>query len=57
MGIELFSKWIQENYEIYEWNHACAILKNDYTEEWNDLVDLLTQFRLKQSFITEPGGR
>lgn len=57
MGITLFSEWIREHYEIHEWNHACAILKNDYPEEWKDLVNLLTQFRLKRSSIMEPGGR
>jgi len=57
MGIELLPKYILENYEVHEWKHACAILKNDFNEEWNDIIDLLMQFRLCKSWIVEPGGR
>ncbi len=42
---------------MHEWKHACAILKEDFPHEWNDIVSLLTEFRLKKSWITNPGGR
>ena len=41
MGIELLPKTILEKYEVYEWKHACAILKNDFPNEWEDLINLV----------------
>ena len=57
MGIELLPDFIQSNYEVREWKHACAILHSDYNEEWNDIIDVLTSFRLLRSHMTAPGGR
>ncbi|MDW7646458.1 MAG: BglII/BstYI family type II restriction endonuclease [Desulfuromonadales bacterium] len=57
MTIDIIPKFIRDNYEIYEWKHACAILKEDFPDEWNDIVDVLTDFRLFKSYIVNPGGR
>lgn len=57
MPISDFPFEIQEKYELYEWKHATAILKNDFPVEWSDLLELLSQFRLYRSWITTPGGR
>ncbi len=57
MGIDLLPQFIQDNYEIHEWKHACAILKEDFPNEWKDVVDVLTAFRLKRSHIVVGGGR
>lgn len=57
MGTEVFPDFIQQNYELHEWKHACAILRTDFPDEWQDLVDLLLAFRLKKSWITVGGGR
>jgi len=57
MGIELLPEFIRDNYEVHEWKHACAILKEDFVNEWNDIVSVLESFRLKKSWITTPGGR
>lgn len=57
MGIELLPQSILERYEVHEWKHACAILKNDFPEEWRDIIDLLSQFNLCKSWITVGGGR
>jgi hypothetical protein len=48
--------FIQSNYECYEWKHASAILSQDFASEWTDLIDLLTEFRLRKSWITTGGG-
>lgn len=56
MGTELLPEVIRNNYEVHEWKHACAILKQDFSAEWEDIIALLSGFRLKKSFITEPGG-
>lgn len=57
MGVDLLPDYILENYEVYEWKHACAILKEDFPNEWNDILEVLSSFRLKKSYITNPGGR
>lgn len=48
--------FIVESYECYEWKHASAILTQDFPSEWQDLIDLLTEFRLKKSWISNGGG-
>ena len=57
MSIELLPEFIREHYEAHEWKHACAILKEDFPEEWKDIVSVLTEFRLYKSWIINPGGR
>ncbi|QOJ22474.1 MAG: restriction endonuclease [Gammaproteobacteria bacterium] len=57
MGIELLPDFVREKYEVHEWKHACAILKEDFPTEWNDILSVLKDFRLKKSWITNPGGR
>jgi hypothetical protein len=57
MSIELFPDFIKENYEIHEWKHAIAILNGDFPNEWKDLIDLLTAFRLNKSWVSVGGGR
>ncbi|MEI6683970.1 MAG: BglII/BstYI family type II restriction endonuclease [Bacteroidota bacterium] len=56
MGLDFLPEFILSNYEVYEWKHACAILKSDFPNEWKDLLDLLLTFRLKKSWIIEGGG-
>lgn len=57
MGTELLPQYIHENYEIYEWKHACAILKQDFPNEWNDIIEVLTNFHFHRSWLTVGGGR
>jgi len=57
MGIDLLPKDLHEKYEIHEWKHACAILQVDFENEWNDIIDLLRDFKLCKSWLTEGGGR
>lgn len=57
MSIELLPDFVRENYEVHEWKHACAILKEDFPNEWKDILSVLKDFRLKKSWITNPGGR
>lgn len=57
MPINDFPKEIIKKFEIHEWKHATAILKTDFPNEWQDLIDLLSVFKLKKSWITTPGGR
>lgn len=57
MTIDLLPDFIREHYEIHEWKHAIAILKYDFPAEWQDIVDVLANFRLRRSDIERPGGR
>jgi hypothetical protein len=56
LGIELLPTFIRENYEVHEWKHACAILKQDFPNEWNDIIDVLTDFRFHRSWVSVGGG-
>ena len=49
-------EFITQNYECHEWKHASAILSSDYPAEWQDIVDVLSAFRLKKSWVATGGG-
>lgn len=51
-----FPEDLCKSYEIHEWKHASAILKHDFPEEWNDLIEMMRAFRLKKTWITTAGG-
>lgn len=57
MALELLPQSIREKYEVHEWRHACAILKYDFPDEWNDIISVLTNFQLLRSDIVQAGGR
>lgn len=57
MGTELLPDDILELYEVFEWRHACAVLQQDFPEEYEDLMEVLRAFRLRKSSIMTPGGR
>lgn len=57
MAIDAWPDFIRANYEIHEWKHATAILHSDFPREWQDIVEVLTAFRLKRSDIERPGGQ
>lgn len=57
VSIELIPASIRQNYEVHEWKHACAILKNDFPREWNDVLVVLSEFKLLKTDIMKPGGR
>ncbi|HEV8535276.1 MAG TPA: BglII/BstYI family type II restriction endonuclease [Candidatus Limnocylindria bacterium] len=43
-------------YEVYEWRNASVILGAKHEEEWADILAALRAFKLKESYITNPGG-
>lgn len=57
MAIARLPPFIRENYEVHEWRHALAILRQDFHTEYSDICDVLTRFRLKNSWLTIGGGR
>ncbi|GAA4056898.1 hypothetical protein GCM10022410_00420 [Amphibacillus indicireducens] len=48
---------MRDNYAIYEWRHASAIMQNDFPDEWRDIIDVLQNFRLLKSNLIVGGGR
>ena len=56
MAIEDIPAFVRDNYEIYEWRHATAVLAKDFPQEWEDIMAVLTNFRLKKSHIVVGGG-
>jgi len=43
-------------YEIYDFNHAAAILATEFPDEFKEILQMLRTFRIKTSDITEAGG-
>jgi hypothetical protein len=56
VAIELLPDQIRTLYEVHEWKHACAILHQDFPDELRDVVEVLSAFRLKRSWISKGGG-
>lgn len=57
MSLSLLPPFLLAHFEVHEWKHPCAILKQDFPVEWNDICEVLTAFRLKRSWIDIGGGR
>ena len=55
MGIELLPAFLREHYEVHEWKHASAILAQDFSAEWSEIIEVLSGFRLKKSQIAKGG--
>ncbi len=51
-----FSENIKKKYEIYEFRHAGTIFKNDFPEEYGQLIELLENFLVTYEDIQTPGG-
>lgn len=57
MSINQIPPELRQLYEVYEWKHACAILATDFPAEWADILDVLSRFRLRRSWLEVGGGR
>ncbi|MGO8760943.1 MAG: BglII/BstYI family type II restriction endonuclease [Desulfobaccales bacterium] len=56
MAIGNLPEFIRKNYEVHEWKHASAILESDFPAEWQELINILKDFRLKRTDVLAPGG-
>lgn len=56
MPIESLPTFIREHYEVHEWRHASAVLAGDFVQEWQDIITVLTEYRLYRTEIEAPGG-
>jgi CRISPR-associated protein Csd2 len=56
----IWSDFIPEDlralYEIYEYHHAAAILKNEFSKEFQELCEALRKFRVTTGEIKKSGG-
>jgi Restriction endonuclease BglII len=57
MGTELLPASVRARFEAHEWKHACAILKQDFPDEWRDICEVLDAFQLRRSWLVVGGGR
>lgn len=56
MTTDLIPKDIRDRYEVREWKHACAVLKEDFPREWHELLSVLRDFCLHERDILARGG-
>jgi hypothetical protein len=56
VGIGLLPQAIRDSYQAEERHHACAILRTDFRDQWNDLIAVLQDFTLKRTYIEKGGG-
>jgi hypothetical protein len=56
MSLQDWPQDIRDRYEVHEWKHATAILKSDFPDEYDDVVNVLSGFRLVHSHFTVGGG-
>lgn len=57
MGIKHLPNSILEKFDVYERNHAIAILKSDFPNEYKEIISVLENFTLNKNDILTPGGR
>lgn len=50
--IDLIAGW-----DCYDWRNARTILEHGFTPEWNEIIEVLTAFRLNHSGMAQGGGR
>jgi len=50
-----FPEYIEQNYEIYEWRHASAVLECDFPDERRDILEVLSSFVLLESEVDVQG--
>lgn len=41
---------------VKQWRHAIAILSQDFPEEWRDICEILSTFRIPRGWIAVGGG-
>lgn len=57
MAVDLLPEDIRQNYEVFEWNYATSILYCDFRKEFDEIIRILRNFRLRREDILANGGR
>ncbi|WP_019647224.1 BglII/BstYI family type II restriction endonuclease [Novispirillum itersonii] len=48
---------LHDLYHVFEWRNAAGVLTTACPAEWQEIINVLRQFRLYRSEIERPGGR
>jgi len=56
MPVTLWPENIRISYEVHEWRHATAILHTDFRDQFDEICQVLTGFKLCKSYIEKGGG-
>jgi Restriction endonuclease BglII. len=56
MALKDLPEGIRRKYRVHEWRHASAILAKDFPEEWSDIIQVLSAFKIRKSHIAVGGG-
>lgn len=55
--IHLVPEDLRNVYHVKEWRNAAGVLQTACPQEWNDIVEIMRQFRLLKSEVLTAGGR
>lgn len=55
--VHLVPEFLRKSYHVKEWRNATGILQTACANEWAEIIQVLTDFRLYKSEIIAPGGR
>lgn len=55
MSLKSLPGFVRDHYEVHEWKHAVAILEKDFPTEWDNIIRVLTNFRLRKADVLAPG--
>lgn len=47
---------LQELYEVYDYRHAATILRHDFPSEFEDICNVLREFRFTEAWVRARGG-
>jgi hypothetical protein len=56
MSLQLIPQTLLDLYEVHQWRHACAVLKQDFPSEFADVMEVLARFRLPKSGLVKGGA-
>lgn len=56
MSLSSISSTITDKFEVSENHHATSVMQMDFPNEWEDLLAMLSQFKLRKSHILKAGG-
>ena len=56
MSLNWIPPSLRNLYEVHQWRHACAIMRQDFPEEFDEIIEVIGRFRLPKSALVRRGG-
>lgn len=56
-ALKLIPKGLLDLYEFHQWRNAVAVLNGAYPEEWKEILEILSEFRILRTDIGEQGEK